>query len=65
MCAEQARQLFLRGPLDERPVPLSEEHRQRMLKSEDVAAAVLFVATLPPHVSVPELIIKPVTQLFL
>jgi NADP-dependent 3-hydroxy acid dehydrogenase YdfG len=51
--------------LDERPVPLTEEHRQRMLKSEDVAAAVLFVATLPPHVSVPELIIKPVSQLYM
>jgi len=24
-----------------------------------VAAAVLFVASLPPHVSVPELVIKP------
>ena len=30
-----------------------------ILKPEDVADAVLFVATLPPRVSVPELVIKP------
>jgi hypothetical protein len=29
-----------------------------------VAAAVLFVATLPPHVSIPELIIKPTAHAF-
>jgi NADP-dependent 3-hydroxy acid dehydrogenase YdfG len=51
--------------LDKRPTPLTAEQRDRMLKAEDVAAAVLFVATLPPHVSVPELIIKPVTQVYL
>jgi NADP-dependent 3-hydroxy acid dehydrogenase YdfG len=51
--------------LQQRPTPLAEEHRLRMLKAEDVALAVLFVATLPPHVSVPELIIKPVSQVYL
>ncbi len=45
-----------------RPTPVTAEHRARILKSEDVANAVLFVAALPPHVSVPELIIKPTTQ---
>ena len=50
--------------LQERPLPLTEEHRQKILKPEDVAAAVLFVATLPPHVSVPELVIKPTTQVY-
>lgn len=44
---------------------MTEEHRQRILRPEDVAAAVLFVATLPPHVSVPELVIKPTTQVYL
>ncbi len=29
------------------------------VKAEDVASAVLFVALLPVHVSIPELIIKP------
>jgi NADP-dependent 3-hydroxy acid dehydrogenase YdfG len=47
-----------------RPQPVTEEHRQRILKPEDVAAAALFVATLPPHVSVPELVIKPTSQLY-
>ena len=47
-----------------RPTPVTEEHRQRILKPEDVAAAVLFVVTLPPHASVPELIIKPTSQVY-
>jgi NAD(P)-dependent dehydrogenase (short-subunit alcohol dehydrogenase family) len=45
--------------LDERPKPVDEAQRQRILQPEDVAAAVLYVATLPPHVSVPELVITP------
>lgn len=45
-----------------RPQPVTESHRQSMLRPEDVAAAVLFVASLPAHVSVPELVIKPTTQ---
>src|SRR5437660_3968666 len=40
-----------------RPQPISEEHRQRILRPEDIASAVLYVAGLPPHVSVPELVI--------
>ncbi|MCS6865633.1 MAG: SDR family oxidoreductase [Gemmataceae bacterium] len=47
-----------------RPKPVSEEHRAQILKPEDVAEAILFVATLPPRVSIPELIIKPTTQLY-
>ncbi len=45
-----------------RPSPITEAHRASILKPEDVADAVLFVATLPPRVSVPELIIKPTSQ---
>jgi len=45
-----------------RPSPITESHRASILKPEDVAEAVLFVATLPPRVSVPELIIKPTVQ---
>jgi NADP-dependent 3-hydroxy acid dehydrogenase YdfG len=48
-----------------RPTPVSDEHRARILKPEDIAAGVLFVATLPPHVSVPELVIKPTTQMYI
>lgn len=45
--------------LVQRPKPVSEEQRAVILKPEDVASTVLFVATLPRHVSIPELIIKP------
>jgi NAD(P)-dependent dehydrogenase (short-subunit alcohol dehydrogenase family) len=45
--------------LEVRPQPVSEEHRRGILQPEDVAAAVLFIATLPPRASVPELVIAP------
>jgi NADP-dependent 3-hydroxy acid dehydrogenase YdfG len=47
-----------------RPKPVTEEHRAAILKPEDVAEAVLFVAALPPRVSVPELVIKPTAQMY-
>jgi NADP-dependent 3-hydroxy acid dehydrogenase YdfG len=50
--------------LKDRPTPVSDEQRRKILRPEDVAAAVLFVATLPPHVSIPELVIKPTSQLY-
>lgn len=50
--------------LEVRPTPVSDAHRASILKAEDVARAVLFIATLPKHVSVPELIIKPATQMY-
>jgi NAD(P)-dependent dehydrogenase (short-subunit alcohol dehydrogenase family) len=51
--------------LDVRPQPVSPEQRRRILQPEDVAAAVLFVARLPPRVSVPELVIKPTAHVYL
>jgi NADP-dependent 3-hydroxy acid dehydrogenase YdfG len=51
--------------LELRPQPVSVEQRRRILRAEDVAAAVLFVATLPPRVSVPELVIKPTAQVYI
>lgn len=50
--------------LDNRPVPVSAEHRARILQGEDIAAAVLMVACLPPRAHVAELVIKPTTQPF-
>jgi NADP-dependent 3-hydroxy acid dehydrogenase YdfG len=50
--------------LEMRPQPVSEEHRQRILRPEDVANAVLFVASQPPNVSIPELVIKPTWQTY-
>ena len=45
--------------LDRRPVPVPDDIRARVLQPEDVAAAVLFVAQLPPRACVPQLIIAP------
>lgn len=50
--------------LDDRPVKVSDEHKAQILQPDDVAAAAEFVATLPAHAHVPQLLIKPVTQLF-
>ncbi|MBM3993853.1 MAG: SDR family oxidoreductase [Planctomycetes bacterium] len=47
-----------------RPQQISEEHRAKILRPEDVAEAVRFVALQPKHVSIPELIIKPVSQMY-
>ncbi len=50
--------------LSQRPEPVTEEHRARILQPEDVARAALFVASLPPRATVAELVIKPTTQAF-
>jgi NADP-dependent 3-hydroxy acid dehydrogenase YdfG len=50
--------------LDKRPTPVSAEQRAKILQPDDIAAAALFVATLPAHISVPELVIKPVGQMY-
>jgi NADP-dependent 3-hydroxy acid dehydrogenase YdfG len=51
--------------LEFRPKAVSEEQKAQMLQPDDVAAAVLFIATLPPHVCVPELIITPANAQYL
>jgi NADP-dependent 3-hydroxy acid dehydrogenase YdfG len=50
--------------LDNRPVPVGPEHRARILQPEDVAAAVVMIAKLPPRAHIPDLTIKPTTQAF-
>lgn len=50
--------------LDGRPVPVSDEHKARILQPEDVAAAVKMVCELPPRAHIPELTIKPTVQDF-
>jgi NADP-dependent 3-hydroxy acid dehydrogenase YdfG len=45
--------------LDNRPTPVSAEHRKAILQAADVAAAVLFIATMPGRALIPELIITP------
>lgn len=51
--------------LDDRPVPVSAEHRARILQPEDVAACVLTVVLLPPRARVPELVVIPTTQSYM
>ena len=48
--------------LDNRPVPVTEEHKARILQPEDVAVAALMVIHLPPRACVPEMVIKPTLQ---
>ena len=50
--------------LDKRPNPVSAEHRARILQPEDLAAAALMVAQLPPRARIPELAIIPTSQSF-
>lgn len=50
--------------LDARPVPVSAEHRARILQPVDVAAAVRMIVELPPRAHIPDLVIKPTTQEF-
>jgi NADP-dependent 3-hydroxy acid dehydrogenase YdfG len=51
--------------LDHRPEPVSDERKRTMLQPEDLAATVLFVATLPAHVCIPEMIVTPANATYL
>jgi NAD(P)-dependent dehydrogenase (short-subunit alcohol dehydrogenase family) len=51
--------------LENRPQPVTAEQKRNILQPEDVALAVEFVASLPPRVSVPELVIKPTSQVYI
>jgi NADP-dependent 3-hydroxy acid dehydrogenase YdfG len=51
--------------LDNRPKPVTAEQRALILKPDDVALAVEFVVLLPPRASVPELVIKPSSQVYI
>jgi NADP-dependent 3-hydroxy acid dehydrogenase YdfG len=48
--------------LENRPTPVSAEHRASILKAEDVAHMVVAVAELPPRAHVPEMVVKPTSQ---
>ncbi len=50
--------------LNERPKPVTDEHRARILQPQDVADAALMVACLPPRAHVAELVIKPAWQAY-
>jgi len=48
--------------LEQRPVPVSKEQRELILRPSDVGEVVVSIASLPPRVHIPELVIKPVHQ---
>jgi NADP-dependent 3-hydroxy acid dehydrogenase YdfG len=50
--------------LDLRPVPVSAEHRAKILQPEDVGAVLATIAALPPRSNVSEIVIKPTIQAF-
>jgi NADP-dependent 3-hydroxy acid dehydrogenase YdfG len=48
--------------MKQRPVPPSEEVMSKMLQPEDVGRTIAFVASMPPHVCVNEILISPVAN---
>ena len=45
--------------LDQRPVKVSDEHKAKILQATDIGEAVLYVASQPPNVCIPDMTIKP------
>ncbi len=45
--------------MDRRPVPPSAEDRARMLQAEDLGNTIRFIAQLPPHVGIKQVLISP------
>ncbi|QEG38636.1 SDR family oxidoreductase [Roseimaritima ulvae] len=48
--------------LDNRPAPVSQEHKDSILQPEDIASLVVAICRLPPRAHVPEIVIKPTKQ---
>ena len=48
--------------LDNRPTPVSQEHKDAILQPEDIASVVVTICALPPRANVPEVVIKPTIQ---
>jgi len=48
--------------LKQRPTPVTEEHRGRMLQADHVGELVVSLIELPKAVHVPEVVVKPLTQ---
>ncbi len=48
--------------LENRPVPVTQEHKDSILQPEDIASVVVTICRLPPRANVPEVVIKPTTQ---
>lgn len=51
--------------LEVRPEPVTEQRKSAMLQPEDVARLIVFLATLPPHVEIPEVVITPANATYI
>lgn len=51
--------------LDSRPVPVSDHDKARMLQSEDLGALIRFVAEMPAHVTLDEILVTPTYNRFI
>ena len=51
--------------LDDRPVPVPDDVKAKMVHPEDIGMLVVAIAGLPAHVVVPEIIVKPLYQEYL
>jgi NADP-dependent 3-hydroxy acid dehydrogenase YdfG len=50
--------------LEQRPEPVSDERKTKMLQPDDLGVVVAMIANLPPHAHIAELVIKPTNQTF-
>jgi len=50
--------------LEKRPNPVSAEERARMVQAEDCADLIRYIACLPPHVCINEVLISPTWNRF-
>lgn len=48
--------------LDNRPTPVSDEHKANILDPVDITSVMVAVCKLPPRANVPEIVIKPTKQ---
>lgn len=48
--------------LDNRPTPVSQEHKNAILQPEDIASVIVTICALPPRANVPEIVVKPTIQ---
>ena len=50
--------------LEQRPNPVSDEHRATMLQPEDIGKLIVTICELPPRAHVPEIVVKPRLQTY-
>jgi NADP-dependent 3-hydroxy acid dehydrogenase YdfG len=48
--------------LENRPVPVTQEHKDSILQPDDIASVIVSICHLPPRANVPEIVIKPTKQ---